>query len=257
MGEDVATRFLRQPLRPRRSARRRGARAGRAGARVLRARAPPPGRRRSPMSFQASYLPAALGEEVVQGRSRGDAAAPGARLQARHRDHRARARPSPRCRLERRAARELGCRPGIAALPLRPRLGRRRPAPRSSTTASSSPATASGSPANSTTTGCSSRNRVMKILVMIKQVPDTATQVKIGGDGKAIDTAGITWIVSPYDEFARRGGAPDQGEARPGRGGRGLARPRPRQGGAALVPGHGRRPRHPPERSRLGRRPTR
>ncbi len=42
----------------------------------------------------------------------------------------------------------------------------------------------------------------MKILVMIKQVPDTATQVKIGGDGRAIDTAGITWIVSPYDEFA-------------------------------------------------------
>jgi electron transfer flavoprotein beta subunit len=42
----------------------------------------------------------------------------------------------------------------------------------------------------------------MKILVMIKQVPDTATQVKIGSDPKVIDTAGITWIVSPYDEFA-------------------------------------------------------
>ncbi len=42
----------------------------------------------------------------------------------------------------------------------------------------------------------------MKILVMIKQVPDTATQVKIASDGRAIDTAGITWIVSPYDEFA-------------------------------------------------------
>ncbi|HSF03643.1 MAG TPA: electron transfer flavoprotein subunit beta/FixA family protein [Solirubrobacterales bacterium] len=42
----------------------------------------------------------------------------------------------------------------------------------------------------------------MKILVMVKQVPDTATQVKIGGDGKQIDTSGITWIVSPYDEFA-------------------------------------------------------
>jgi len=42
----------------------------------------------------------------------------------------------------------------------------------------------------------------MKILVTIKQVPDTATPVKIGGDGKQIDTAGITWIVSPYDEFA-------------------------------------------------------
>jgi electron transfer flavoprotein beta subunit len=42
----------------------------------------------------------------------------------------------------------------------------------------------------------------MKILVMVKQVPDTATQVKIGANPKAIDTTGITWIVSPYDEFA-------------------------------------------------------
>jgi electron transfer flavoprotein beta subunit len=42
----------------------------------------------------------------------------------------------------------------------------------------------------------------MKILVTIKQVPDTATQMKIGSDPKQIDTAGITWIVSPYDEFA-------------------------------------------------------
>lgn len=42
----------------------------------------------------------------------------------------------------------------------------------------------------------------MKILVPVKQVPDTATQVKIGADPRAIDTQGITWIVSPYDEFA-------------------------------------------------------
>src|SRR5881396_2954988 len=43
----------------------------------------------------------------------------------------------------------------------------------------------------------------MKILVAIKQVPDTATQIKISGsDPRAIETAGITWIVSPYDEFA-------------------------------------------------------
>jgi len=42
----------------------------------------------------------------------------------------------------------------------------------------------------------------MKILVAIKQVPDTATQVKITGDARSIETAGITWIVSPYDEFA-------------------------------------------------------
>ena len=42
----------------------------------------------------------------------------------------------------------------------------------------------------------------MKILVMVKQVPDTATQVKVGSDPRAIDTAGVTWIVSPYDEYA-------------------------------------------------------
>jgi electron transfer flavoprotein beta subunit len=42
----------------------------------------------------------------------------------------------------------------------------------------------------------------MKIVVTVKQVPDTATQVKIGSDARAIETAGVTWIVSPYDEFA-------------------------------------------------------
>ena len=42
----------------------------------------------------------------------------------------------------------------------------------------------------------------MKIVVCIKQVPDTATQMKIAGGGKGIETGGITWIVSPYDEFA-------------------------------------------------------
>ena len=42
----------------------------------------------------------------------------------------------------------------------------------------------------------------MKVLVTVKQVPDTATQVKIAADGKSIDPTGITWIVSPYDEFA-------------------------------------------------------
>src|SRR5882762_3778339 len=46
------------------------------------------------------------------------------------------------------------------------------------------------------------RSDVMKILVTVKQVPETATQVKIAADGKTIDTTGITWIVSPYDEFA-------------------------------------------------------
>ncbi len=42
----------------------------------------------------------------------------------------------------------------------------------------------------------------MKIFVCIKQVPDTETKIKIGADGKSIDTAGIKWIMCPYDEFA-------------------------------------------------------
>jgi electron transfer flavoprotein beta subunit len=40
------------------------------------------------------------------------------------------------------------------------------------------------------------------MLVLVKQVPDTATQVKVGSDPRTIDQTGITWIVSPYDEFA-------------------------------------------------------
>jgi electron transfer flavoprotein beta subunit len=42
----------------------------------------------------------------------------------------------------------------------------------------------------------------MRMLVLVKQVPDTATQVKVGSDPRGIDQTGITWIVSPYDEFA-------------------------------------------------------
>jgi electron transfer flavoprotein beta subunit len=40
----------------------------------------------------------------------------------------------------------------------------------------------------------------MNILVCVKQVPDTETKIKLGGSG--IDTAGIKWIMNPYDEFA-------------------------------------------------------
>lgn len=42
----------------------------------------------------------------------------------------------------------------------------------------------------------------MKIFVCIKQVPDTETKIKIADDGKSIETAGIKWILCPYDEFA-------------------------------------------------------
>lgn len=42
----------------------------------------------------------------------------------------------------------------------------------------------------------------MKIGVLVKQVPDTATKIKIRGDAKGITTDDIKWIPNPYDEFA-------------------------------------------------------
>lgn len=42
----------------------------------------------------------------------------------------------------------------------------------------------------------------MKVCVCVKQVPDTETKIKIRPDGNGIDTAGIKWVMNPYDEFA-------------------------------------------------------
>ena len=42
----------------------------------------------------------------------------------------------------------------------------------------------------------------MKIAVLIKQVPDTETKIRIKADGSGIETDGIKYIISPYDEFA-------------------------------------------------------
>ncbi len=42
----------------------------------------------------------------------------------------------------------------------------------------------------------------MNIVVLLKQVPDTETKIRIGGDGKSIDAADIKWIMNPYDEYA-------------------------------------------------------
>ena len=39
-------------------------------------------------------------------------------------------------------------------------------------------------------------------VVCIKQVADTETRVKVSGDGRTLDPAGVTWILNPYDEFA-------------------------------------------------------
>lgn len=42
----------------------------------------------------------------------------------------------------------------------------------------------------------------MKILVALKQVPDTETKIKLGPDGKSLDLGDVKWITSPYDEYA-------------------------------------------------------
>ena len=42
----------------------------------------------------------------------------------------------------------------------------------------------------------------MKIIVCVKQVPDTETRIRIGADGKSIAENDVNWVVSPYDEFA-------------------------------------------------------
>jgi electron transfer flavoprotein beta subunit len=42
----------------------------------------------------------------------------------------------------------------------------------------------------------------LKILIPIKQVPDSTTRVKVGSDGRSIATEGITWSIQGYDEYA-------------------------------------------------------
>ncbi len=42
----------------------------------------------------------------------------------------------------------------------------------------------------------------MDIVVLIKQVPDTATQIQNRVKEGRIDLDGVTWVVGPYDEYA-------------------------------------------------------
>ena len=42
----------------------------------------------------------------------------------------------------------------------------------------------------------------MKILVALKQVPDTETAIKLAPDGKSLDLGDVKWITSPFDENA-------------------------------------------------------
>ena len=42
----------------------------------------------------------------------------------------------------------------------------------------------------------------MKIAVLVKRVADSEKRVKVGADGKAIDPAGVQYVINPYDEIA-------------------------------------------------------
>lgn len=42
----------------------------------------------------------------------------------------------------------------------------------------------------------------MKVLVVVRQVPDSTTTIKIRPDGQDIDRTGIKMVVNPFDEFA-------------------------------------------------------
>lgn len=42
----------------------------------------------------------------------------------------------------------------------------------------------------------------MNILVCVARVPDTATKILVGADGKSIEKNAVKYIVNPYDEFA-------------------------------------------------------
>jgi electron transfer flavoprotein beta subunit len=42
----------------------------------------------------------------------------------------------------------------------------------------------------------------MNILVCVSRVPDTATRINVGDDGKTIKNDGVKFIVNPYDEYA-------------------------------------------------------
>jgi len=46
------------------------------------------------------------------------------------------------------------------------------------------------------------RGRIVKVVVCMKQVPDTETRIRINPEGTGIVEEGVQYIVNPYDEFA-------------------------------------------------------
>ena len=57
----------------------------------------------------------------------------------------------------------------------------------------------------------------MRTIVCLKRVPDTETRIRIDASGVRIDTAGVKYVISPYDEYAielalraKEGGGPGE-----------------------------------------------
>jgi electron transfer flavoprotein beta subunit len=46
----------------------------------------------------------------------------------------------------------------------------------------------------------------LNVIVCVKRVPDTETRIRIDGSGDKIDSSGVKYIISPYDEFAVEAG---------------------------------------------------
>ncbi len=40
----------------------------------------------------------------------------------------------------------------------------------------------------------------MKVVALVKQVPDTETKIKLLPDGSSYDPARVKWVMTPYDE---------------------------------------------------------
>jgi electron transfer flavoprotein beta subunit len=46
------------------------------------------------------------------------------------------------------------------------------------------------------------REMRVKSIVCVKRVPDTEARLRVAGDGKSVDAAGVKYVLNPYDEFA-------------------------------------------------------
>ena len=42
----------------------------------------------------------------------------------------------------------------------------------------------------------------MKIVVIVRQTPDTEAKIAANSSGNGIDETGLKWILNPFDEFA-------------------------------------------------------